>query len=147
MKNNILGVDLKIDQEYIGRCVEEVVKAGMIEALNMKDNIAEQCVKTILTQKVDENGNPYSGYYEKDKLNLLEYHLRKAVEECTKEEIKTAFQEKKEDIKVLIRKELSKKGTLDRFVSSFFTNIHDTLERSWATKIDIKFEEIKERDF
>lgn len=142
MEKNVLGLDLKIDQEYIGKCIEEVVKAGMIEALDMKNQFASECVKNILRQRVDKEGRPSTSSWDKD--TLLDYYLRKAISDTAKEEIIAIMEESKPRIRELIKKELSRKGTIDNFVNSFFVNVTDTLTNSWKTKIDIKFEEDKE---
>lgn len=142
MNNNVLGLDLKIDKDYIGKCVEKVVEAGMIEALDMKNQFANECVKTILRTKVDSQGRPSTNNWDKD--TLLEYHLRKVLGDSVKEELLLVMEENKPQIRELIKNELKRKSTLDKFVKSFFTNIETTLENSYRTKIDIKFEEIKE---
>ena len=142
MEKNVLGLDLKIDQEYIGKCIEEVVKAGMIEALDMKNQFASECVKNILRQRVDKEGRPSTSSWDKD--TLLDYYLRKVISDTAKEEIIAIMEESKPRIRELIKKELSRKGTIDNFVNSFFVNVTDTLTNSWKTKIDIKFEEDKE---
>lgn len=145
MEKNVLGLDLKIDQEYIGKCIEQVVKAGMIEALDMKNQFASECVKHILRQKVDKNGNPSTSSWDND--TLLDFYLRKAISDATKEEITSIMEENKQKIRELIKKELTKKGTIDNFVSSFFTNVTDTLASDWKTKINIDFEKCKENDY
>lgn len=145
MKNNVLGLDLKIDQDYIGKCIEQVVKAGMIEALNMKNEFASECVKNILTQKVDKEGRPSTSSWDKD--TLLEYYLRKAISETAKDEIMVIMKENQPKIRELIKKEINKKSTIDKFVSSFFTNVTDTLASDWKTKININFEQVKESDY
>lgn len=137
MANNILGVDLKVDQEYIGKCIEQIIKSSMIEALDMKNQFVEECVKNILTQKVDGNGKPSNSSWDKD--TLLEYHLRKVVEEATREEMVSIIEEKKEQIRELIKKELNKKSTLDDFVKSFFTNVEDSIANQYCTKINVDF--------
>lgn len=145
MANNVLGLDLKIDQDYIGKCIEEVVKASMIEALDMKNQFAEECVKNLLNQKVDKDGKPSTSSYDKD--TLLNYHLRKVISDVTKEEMLSTIEEKKPQIRDLIKKELNKKGTIDKFVNSFFVNVTETLSNSWRTKIDIQFEQTRESDY
>lgn len=142
MSNNILGVDLKVDQEYIGKCIEQIIKASMIEALDMKNQFVEECIKNILTQKVDSNGKPSNSSWDKD--TLLEYHLRKVVEDATREEMLSVIEEKKEQIKELIKKELNKKSTLDDFVKSFFTNVESSVANQYCTKIKIDFEKASE---
>lgn len=145
MANNILGVDLKIDQEYIGRCVEEIVKAGMLEALDVKNELAQECVKAVLNTKVDKNGNPSSSSWDKD--TLIEFLLRKFISDLAREEVMSVVEEKRPEIKDLIRKELSKKATVDKFVNSFFTNVADTLAKDWKTNINISFNKLEESDY
>ena len=60
--NNILGVDLKIDQNYIAECVKEVVNASMIEALGAKNDIVETIVKELESGNVnlDDAINKYT---------------------------------------------------------------------------------------
>lgn len=145
MNNNVLGLDLKIDQEYIGKCVSEIVKAGMLEALDSKNEIASECVKAVLNTRVDKNGNPSNSSWDKD--TLIQYLLRKFISDLTREEIMDVVEEKRPEIKELIRKELGKKSTLDKFVNSFFNNVSDTLAEDWKTNINIQFEKMKESDY
>lgn len=145
MNNNVLGLDLKIDQEYIGKCVSEIVKAGMLEALDVKNELASECVKAVLNTRVDGNGNPSTSSWDKD--TLIQYLLRKFISDSATEELMNVIEEKRPEIKKIIRKELSKESTLNKFVSSFFNNVSDTLAKDWKTNINIQFEKMKESDY
>ena len=138
MKNNILGVDLKIDQEYIANCVKDVVKASMSEALGATDRITSEVVKEILNSKVDKNNGKLSTSSWGTE-PILDYHLRTEITEIVKEEVKNAISSRRGVIKDMIQKELQKKNNLEKFVDSFINNVSKSLENSWSTKIDIQF--------
>ena len=137
--NNILGVDLKIDQNYIAKCVKEVVNASMIEALGAKNDIVGTIVKELLNTKVDKDtGKPSTGSWGTER--LLDFELRKQMTEVVKETVKQSIEEKKPILTEMIKKELNKKANTEKFVDSFINNTTKTLENSWSTKINIDFE-------
>lgn len=137
--NNILGVDLKIDQNYIAKCVKEVVNASMIEALGAKNDIVGTIVKELLNTKVDKDtGKPSTSSWGTER--LLDFELRKQMTEVVKETVKQSIEEKKPILTEMIKKELNKKANMEKFVDSFINNTTKTLEHSWSTKINIDFE-------
>lgn len=143
MSNNILGVDLKIDQEYISNCVKEVVNASMVEALGAKNDIVEIVVKELLNTKVDSRGDITTSSYNSEK--LINYELKKQIRDVVIETVKKTIEEKRPILEEMIKKELSKKANLNKFVDSFINNTTKTLENSYSTKINIEFE--KEKDY
>lgn len=143
MSNNILGVDLKIDQEYISNCVKEVVNASMVEALGAKNDIVEIVVRELLNTKVDSRGDVTTSSYNSEK--LINYELKKQIRDVVIETIKKTIEEKRPILEEMIKKEISKKANLNKFVDSFINNTTKTLENSYSTKINIEFE--KEKDY
>lgn len=143
MANNILGVDLKIDQEYIARSVKDVVKASMIEALGDKSRIVTEVVTQLLNQKVDRDGK-IDTYGYSSSVPLIEYHLRQIICDIVKEEIKNCIEERREELSKIIKSEINKKATLNRFVDSFINNTYKVLDDEYLTKINIDFEKRKE---
>lgn len=143
MNKNILGVDLKIDQEYISNCVKEVVNASMVEALGAKNDIVEIVVRELLNTKVDSRGDITTSSYNSEK--LINYELKKQIRDVVIETVKKTIEEKRPILEEMIKKELSKKANLNKFVDSFINNTTKTLENSYSTKINIEFE--KEKDY
>lgn len=138
MKNNILGVDLKIDQEYIANCVKEVVKASMTEALGNSERITKEVVEEMLNTKVDkENGKISTSSWGTEP--IIDYYLRAEIIEVVKEEIKEAISKRRNILKDMIGKELQKKCNLEKFVDSFINNTTEQLEKGYGTTIDIQF--------
>ena len=99
-ENNIIGLDLKIDQEYIGKVTSEVVKSGVVEALGGANRMVELIIANILNQKVDDSGKPTTSSYNKD--SILDYHIRECIKEITKEEIIKIVEENKESLRKVI---------------------------------------------
>ena len=51
MDQNIMGIDLKLNQEYIKASVEEIVKAGIISALGSPDEIVKTAIDKTINMK------------------------------------------------------------------------------------------------
>lgn len=138
--SNILGVDLKLDQEYLAKCVKELVQTSMVDALDSKNNIVEGAIKHILNTKVDSKGQVNSSSYYND-TPLIEYTVKTAIVELTKEVINEEIIQKKDIISEMIKREINKKSNMTKFVDSFINNTAKTLENSYRTNININFEE------
>ena len=136
--NNVLGVDLKIDQEYIGKVVEEVVKCSMIEALNLSNGLAEQAINKILSQKVNGSGEFSTSSYDKE--TWIEHQLKNGITAMAMEELKVVIEERRDEIREIFKKELSKKARLNDFVNCFFLSLDRSLSTSWKSNINIDFE-------
>src|SRR5690625_5911729 len=69
--SNLMGLDLKVDENAIGQVVKTVIESSIVEALGAKDQLVEQAVKTMLSTKVDEKGQK-PRYSSDEKYNLIE---------------------------------------------------------------------------
>lgn len=136
---NIVGLDLSIDNDYLMRAVKETVMMGISESLNGKNEIVSQLVNSVLSTKVDKEGK-ISCYNNENRYSLLEFYVRKLLKEITIEEIKKICEEKKPEIREIIRKELVKKTSTQKFVDKFFDCMAENLDSSWDTNINIDFE-------
>jgi transcription termination factor NusB len=143
MSNNIVGLDLNIDQNFLADAVKQTVVMGISEALNGKNEVVSQLVNAVLSTKVDKDGK-ISSYTSDNKFTLLEYHVRNLLKEEIKEETKAIVNEKRVEIREMIRKELNKKSRLDSFVQTFLDNTTEALDSNWRTNIDISFKAKKE---
>ena len=136
---NIVGLDLNIDQNYLADAVKQTVIMGISESLNGKNEIVSQLVNAVLQTKVDSRGQ-ISSFSSDNKYSLLESYVKKILVDLAKEEIQSLVDEKREEVRTLIRKELNKKGNLDKFVDVFIKNTTEALDSTWKTNIDIRFE-------
>lgn len=140
--SNIVGVNLDIDNNYLTEAVKQTVMAGIAECLN-KDKIVSGLVNTVLETKVDRDGK-VSSYNSDNKYTLLEVYVNKILRELVKEELANLVEEKKPQLKELIRKELNKKATLDKFVDSFLQANLDNLSNDWRTTINLEYKKAEE---
>ena len=143
---NIVGLDLNIDQDYLAEAVKQTVMMGISESLNGKNEIVSQIVKMVLSTKVDKNGK-VSSYSSDNKYTLLEFHVRQAIEEVTREELQALVNERKPEITQAIRTELAKKVNYNKFVDSFFTGVESALSNTWVPKINVEFDKRNGGDY
>ena len=139
---NIVGIDLNIDDNYLNEAVKSIVITGIAESLD-KEKIVNGLVKTVLETKVDEEGK-ISSYSRDNRHTLLEVYVNKIIREIVKEEMKKLVEEKRPKMQEIIRRELNKRATLDKFVDAFISNNLDNLYNNWKTKISVEYEKNKE---
>lgn len=140
---NIVGLDLNIDQDYLADAVRQTVIMGISESLNGKNEIVSQIVKMTLNTRVSDKGT-ISSYERDNKYTLLEYYVRKMIQEVTAEELQKIVDERKPEITKAIREELSKKVNYTKFVDAFIDNISSAINNSWVPKIEINFDKRKD---
>lgn len=141
---NIAGInlDLDIDNNYLDEAVKNTVYTAIVETLD-KDKIVSGLVNTVLETKVDKNGD-ISSYRSENTYTLLEVHLNRIIKDLVKEEIKKLVEEKRPKMQEIIRKELNKKATIDKFVDAFLKCNLDNLDNDWRTKISVEYEKRKD---
>ena len=139
---NIVGIDLNIDDNYLNEAVKSIVMTGIAESLD-KDKIVNGLVETVLETKVDEKGK-ISSYSSDNRYTLLEVYVNNIIREIVKEEMKKLVEEKRPKMQEIIRRELNKRATLDKFVDAFISNNLDNLDNNWKTKISVEYEKDKE---
>ena len=139
---NIVGIDLNVDNNYLNEAVKSIVMTGIAETLD-KDKIVNGLVKAVLETKVDEEGR-ISSYSSDNRYTLLEVYVNNIIREIVKEEMKKLVEEKRTKMQEIIRRELNKRATLDKFVNAFISNNLDNLDSNWKTKISVEYEKDKE---
>lgn len=138
-QQNIIGLNLDIDDNYLAQCIHQTVVAGISESLNGKNEIVSQLVHDVLNIKVDRNGR-VSHYASDNDQTLLEYHVKSAIREIAKEELASIVESSRPRISEAIRAELSRKEFMDDAVRSFSRALTENLTRGWNTSVDVKFE-------
>lgn len=140
--SNIVGLNLDIDDNYLAEAIKNTVMTGIVETLD-KDKIVSGLVNTVLETKVDKQGC-ISRYSSDNQYTLLEVYVNGMIRETIKEELKKLVEEKKPQMQEIIRKELNKKATLNKFVDAFITSNLNNLDNDWRTNIDIEYKKIKD---
>ncbi|WP_342515516.1 hypothetical protein [Sutcliffiella sp. FSL R7-0096] len=137
--SNIMGLDLKVDEKYIGEIVKNVVQASIVEALGVKDELVGSAVKTMLMTKVDKNGK-VSTYSHDNKFNLIDFHVHNTVTEMCKELAVELIQEHRDSIKKELKKQLSSERSIEAFTKTMINNTVSNLENEWRPSITVQFD-------
>ena len=138
-----LGMSLEISQDYIDNLTKDLLKQSLIETLDAKNTIVEKIVSNILSVKVNEEGR-IDSWASSNKYTFLEYIVRKMIKDEVKSVAEEVLNEKRDDIRKAIRREMSNKNTIDKFCNAFFSSVVDGLENRYTTKIDVVVEKNKE---
>lgn len=138
-----LGMTLEISQDYIDNLAKNLVEESLIETLNGKDDIVKQIVSSILSVKVDESGR-VSNYPNDNKYTYLQYLVNKMIKEEVIDVAKEVLNEKRAEIRETIKKEMSKKATIDNFYRAFYGSIIDNLDSKYNTNIEINIDKKKD---
>ena len=77
MSNNIMGIDLNVDHNFLEAAVRDTVLTAIASAMD-KEEVVQAIVHEALSMKVDKNGkvNSYSSYNE---YTILEYYVKTAI--------------------------------------------------------------------
>ena len=141
---NLFGLNLNIDENYLANAVKQTVIMGISEALNGKNEIVSQIVNSVLTTKVNKEGK-ISGYSSDNKYTILDFYVQNLITEEVKKEIKLICEERRPEIRELIRKNLRKECTAEKFVDKFYDCMIQNLNSTWSTNVTVEFEKYKEK--
>lgn len=134
-----MGLDLKIDEKYIGEIVKNVVQASIVEALGVKDELVQTAIKTMLMTKVDKNGK-VSSYSSDNKFNLIDYYVHSTVKELCNEMVVEILNENRDALKSELKKQLSSARSIEAFTKSMIDATVENLESSWRPSLTVQFE-------
>lgn len=138
-----LGMSLEISQDYIDNLTKDLLTQSLIETLDAKNSIVEGIVSQILSVKVNDKGQ-IDSWSSENKYTFLEYLVRKMIRDEVKSVAEEVLNEKRDDIRKAIRREMSSKATIDKFCNAFFSSVVDGLEDRYKTTIDVTVEREKE---
>jgi putative protein kinase ArgK-like GTPase of G3E family len=135
--NNIAGLELNIDHDFISDVVRQVALASIAEAMDKDNHIVEAIVRQVLRQTVNEDGKVPS--YGSGKYTLLEYYVRKMLTDEVRKQVLAIVDEKRPEIAELIGAELRKEATAQRFTNAFIGSIAEALDNRWSPQFEVTF--------
>jgi len=136
--SNLMGLDLKVDENAIGQVVKTVIESSIVEALGAKDQLVEQAVKTMLSTKVDEKGQK-PRYSSDEKYNLIEYYVQKSTQDLLKQLVGEILEENREAFKLEFKKQLSSERSISAFTKSMIDGTIEGLDNYWTPTMRISF--------
>ena len=138
----MLGLEMKLDKEYIEKSVHDIVKAAIAQALGEPTTIINAAIDSALTSYVDDKGDPCR----KDSWRAkpyLDYVAEKTIEETVREVMKEVIEENKEHFKAEIKKQLSERSFREKLTAQYLKSILKSTEETWAMPVSVNFEQLK----
>lgn len=141
---NIFGMNFNVDKEYLSGIVKQAVMSSVAQALTDGDNgcIAQGIVNSALSVQVKKETGAVADDYDIRNgraCSLLEYHVRNAITEAFKEELKVLVQQKKEDFRKLLLKAINNKKHQENLVESFLASMIDNCAYVNRACVNIEF--------
>ena len=138
-----LGMSMTISEDFIHNLAKDLVTESLIKTLDDKNKIAEEIVRQVLGQKVSKrDGSPTNRDY--DSCTFLEYEIRKMLMDEILLVTKEVMEERRQEIRDVIRREMMKKATVDGFFNAFYDAVIGNLSSTWNTDITFNITKKKE---
>lgn len=132
-----LGMTMQINQEFIDSLAEQIVSESLMKTLGGGDKFVQQIIHEIMNVKVDPKDGKVSTW--RDAVPYMNYLINNIIREEVKGTVKEILDEKRPEIRKVIRNELMKKDTVNRFFKAFTDSVIDGIDQSWKCKIDVHF--------
>lgn len=143
MGQNILGVEMKIDQEYIKLAVEDIVKTAMVSALGDPQELVRKAIDVTVGTYVDSDGKPCK----QDSYRAIPYMrwlAKEVVEKCVRESVSELLEANKELLKAEVLHQIRTKKFGEKMVGAFFGVVLQSAQSKYKMPISVNFEEPKE---
>ena len=138
----IIDVGLSLDQEYIKASVENIVKAGIVQALGDPSVLVRDAINQTINRKVDREGKPSDrDYYAIPYLNWL---ANKVVEDTIRQALTEAVQANADSLREEMLRQLSSKNFKRDLASAFLQSVLNASESTWKMPVTINFEPPKD---
>lgn len=132
----ILDVDLKVDPAYLKASAEEIVKAGIVEALGDPSKILKDAVDSVFKMKVDRRGEPSNSYSAEP---YIEWLAAKIIKDTVRECMVEIINGRKDEFEKIIKDQISSKSFMKSVSAAFLKALLKTTEETWKMPIDVSF--------
>lgn len=141
VEKNALGMTMQINEKFINDLAKQMVSESIMATIGGGDKFISQIVADILKTKV----NPENGRVESysSSIPYIQYLINKVIREEVAGTIQEVLDEKREEIRECIRKELMKDKTIEAFYQGFVKTAIDSINSTYRSNINIFFEKVK----
>lgn len=137
----LLGLNLNVSQEFIANTLRNAVSMAIANALDQKDKCLQNIIESALSVKVNENGD-IARYSSEQKYSFVEYYVRNAIMEESKEVLKEVVAERKNELHKMLKKQLSSAKFANNFMETFVGGMLGAFENTYRSNVNITFEKI-----
>lgn len=135
----LLGLNLNVSQEFIAKTLKDAVSIALANTLDEKDKCLQNIIESALSVKVDDKGK-ISAYSSDNRYSFVEYYVRNAIMEETKEVLKEVVAERKNELHKMLKKQLSSARFANAFMETFVGGMLGAFESTYRSNINISFE-------
>lgn len=136
-----LGMSLEISQEYIENLTKELLTQSLIETLDAKNTIVQSIVTEVLSTKVDVDGRPSTYRFDENR-TYLKYLCEKMIRDEVVSVAEEVLEKNRAALRESIRKEISKKATMDKMTDCFINSVLDSMNNRYSTNVEFSFKPI-----
>lgn len=140
----MLGLEMKLDKEYIEKSVHDIVKAAIAQALGDPTTILNAAIDSALNAYVDRDNGKLCKKGSWGSKPYLDYVAEKTIEETVREVMKEVIEENKEHFKAEIKKQLSERRFREKLTAQYLSSILNATEDTWKMPISVNFEKQKD---
>mgnify|MGYP003296076196 CR=1 FL=1 len=140
----MLGLEMKLDKEYIEKSVHDIVKAAIAQALGDPTTILNAAIDSALTAYVDRDNGKLCEKGSWRSEPYLDYVAKQTIEETVREVMKEVIEENKEHFKAEIKKQLSERRFREKLTAQYLSSILNATEDTWKMPISVNFEKQKD---
>lgn len=138
----VLGAELKLDQEYVKAKIDEIVKAGIIQALGDPEMLVKKAIDLTINRRVDRDGKDTNSEW--NSTSYLQYLAQKVVEKTVRETLEKYIEENREEFQKEILRQMSNKKFRANMASTFLQTILDSSKDKWRSSVHVQFVAPKE---
>ena len=140
----ILGLEMNLDQEYLKGAVEDIVKAGISQALGDPGEMVAKAVNHIINMSVDSDGQPVANDSYRAQ-PYLKWYAEQVIKKTVKECLEKYVEENRDDFETEIKKQLGSKKFRTDTASAFIETMLSEAQSHYRMPINITFEPYKEK--
>lgn len=137
------NVNIQLSKDLIAPIIENKVKMAIIEAMGDGKALISSVVESVLSLKVDENGQRQSSDYY-NKYRFIDIVLKQGIENACRQAIKEYINENKDKIREETKRQLCTKRGTGMFVESFLKGMLKATESDYRFKAEFGFQTLKD---
>ncbi len=135
----ILGLEMNLDQEYLKGAVEDIVKAGISQALGDPSEMIAKAINQIINMSVDSDGKPVANDSYRAQ-PYLKWYAEQSIKKTVKECLEKAIEENRDGFEEEVKKQLSSKKFRTATAGAFIKTMLSESTSNYRMPITVTFE-------
>ena len=143
--SKVLDAELKLNQEYVKGKIDEIVRAGIIQALGDPEEIVRKAIAITINRRVDRDGKDTNSTW--NSTPYLEYLANQVVEKTVRETMEKYIDENRAEFEKEILRQMSNKKFRANMAATFLQTILNCSKDKWRSSVHVQFDPPKGDEF